>query len=253
MDEAVAAQCVAEDVESHLDVVTSLVQSALGSDVVRRAATRQHWREMYVGRVQDDGTVLEGYVDLMYREDDGALVVVDYKTDAITAGALATRVAYYRPQISGYATMLTAAGATVSAASLLFLSPTSATVAPIATHRGMTSSNLGGCRPCVPCCPSSRQGAPADRDPVHPANEETLRLLTAAAPRTIPCGAHEADAIPAAALSSHVDHYKPQVEAYGQALTVAGGMVGDVALDLAAPDAAATAVPMPFARTRPGG
>jgi RecB family exonuclease len=81
--------------------------------------------------VQDDGTVLEGYVDLVYREDDGSLVVVDYKTDAIPAGALAARVAYYRPQIGGYATMLAAAGVTVSSPSLLFLSPTGARAVPV--------------------------------------------------------------------------------------------------------------------------
>ncbi|WP_138732032.1 UvrD-helicase domain-containing protein [Modestobacter excelsi] len=132
LDEAVAAQCAAEAVEDHADVVTALVRSALGAEVVQRAAAHQHWREMYVGTVQHNETVLEGYVDLVYREDDGSLVVIDYKTDAIPASALAARVTYYRPQITGYATMLTAAGATVSSPSLLFLSPTGASVAPIA-------------------------------------------------------------------------------------------------------------------------
>lgn len=39
--------------------------------------------------------MLAGYIDLIYREDDGALVVVDDKTDAIPAGALAWRVTSY--------------------------------------------------------------------------------------------------------------------------------------------------------------
>ena len=30
--------------------------------------------------------VLEGYVDLIYRDDDGTLVIVDYKTDAMPRG-----------------------------------------------------------------------------------------------------------------------------------------------------------------------
>jgi ATP-dependent exoDNAse (exonuclease V) beta subunit len=131
LDDAVASQRVAEGVEGHAEVVTALVRSALKSDVVRRAAAREHWREMYVGAVRDDGTVLEGYVDLVYREDDGSLVVVDYKTDAIPSGALAARVAYYRPQVTSYAEMLTAAGATVTSPFLLFLSPDGAHAAPI--------------------------------------------------------------------------------------------------------------------------
>ena len=129
LEEAVASQCVAEGVETHADVVTALVRSALESDVVRRAAARDHWREMYVGTVQDDGTVLEGYVDLVYREDDGSLVVVDYKTDAIPAGAVPARVHYYTPQLRSYTTTLTAAtGGTTVDPRLAFLNPAEAAV-----------------------------------------------------------------------------------------------------------------------------
>ncbi len=78
---------------------------------------------MYVGTVRDDGTVLEGYIDLIYREDDGSLAVVDYKTDAVSDGAIPSRVAYYAPQMNAYGECLTAAtGATVST-TLLFLHP----------------------------------------------------------------------------------------------------------------------------------
>jgi len=119
LDEAVAAQCVAEGVGDYAEVVEALVRSALASEVVRRAAERDHWRESYVGTVQPDGTVLEGFVDLIYREDDGSLVIVDYKTDAIPARALDARVAYYAPQIKAYATILGAGAQQV----LLFLAP----------------------------------------------------------------------------------------------------------------------------------
>ncbi|MGY2082346.1 UvrD-helicase domain-containing protein [Blastococcus sp. SYSU DS0539] len=124
LDDAVAAQCVAEGVEAHADVVTALVRSALESEIVRRAAAREHWREMYVGTVQQDGTVLEGYVDLVYREDDGSLVVVDYKTDAIPAEAVAARVQYYAPQLRSYTTVLSAATTSPDVSPrLLFLNP----------------------------------------------------------------------------------------------------------------------------------
>ncbi|WP_217897335.1 PD-(D/E)XK nuclease family protein [Geodermatophilus saharensis] len=131
LEEAVASQCVTEGVEEHADVVTALVQSALSLRVVQRAAAREHWREMYVGTVQADGTVLEGYVDLVYREDDGSLVVVDYKTDAIPAGALPARARYYAPQQLAYASGLTAATGKPVDPVLVFAAPDTAVVVPL--------------------------------------------------------------------------------------------------------------------------
>lgn len=123
LEKAVAAQCVAEGVEDAADLVTNLVQSALASETVQRAAFRPHWREMYIGTVQDDGMVLEGYVDLVYREDDGSLVIVDYKTDAIPAGAVATRTQYYAPQMQAYVQGITSATGDDAVSALLFLHP----------------------------------------------------------------------------------------------------------------------------------
>jgi ATP-dependent helicase/nuclease subunit A len=128
LSDAVAAQCVAEGVVPYADVVTALVRSALASDLVQRAAVRPHWCESYVGTVEPDGTVLEGFVDLIYREDDGSLVIVDYKTDAVPEAALAARTAYYTPQLIAYVRTLRAAGAGErSSGQLLFLNPTNAT------------------------------------------------------------------------------------------------------------------------------
>jgi ATP-dependent exoDNAse (exonuclease V) beta subunit len=122
LDGAVAAQCVAEGVTEHEDVVRGLVRSALESAVVRRAAARNHWRESYVG-MRDEGIVLEGFADLVYRDDDGRLVVVDYKTDAIPAAAVDARTAFYAPQVQAYRRALSAAtGARVDSV-LLFLHP----------------------------------------------------------------------------------------------------------------------------------
>ncbi|WP_410793389.1 UvrD-helicase domain-containing protein [Kribbella sp. C-35] len=122
LEAAVSTQCLAEGVLEYADVVTALVRSALASDVVKRAAAREHWRESYVGTVQPDGTVLEGFVDLIYREDDGRLTIVDYKTDDIPAAALESRVAYYAPQLQAYAKILPNTGPPV----LLFLNPSAA-------------------------------------------------------------------------------------------------------------------------------
>ena len=106
-------------------LVTDLSRAALESPLVKRAAARPHWRESYVATEVGD-QILEGIVDLLYRDDDG-LVIVDYKTDAVPTSALATRVDFYRPQMAAYAAALTAAaGAPVARCVLLFLSPTGA-------------------------------------------------------------------------------------------------------------------------------
>jgi ATP-dependent exoDNAse (exonuclease V) beta subunit len=132
LDQAVASQSVAETVVGKEDLIRSLVLSALNSEVVKRAAASQHWRETYVGTVQDDGTTLEGYVDLIYREDDGSLTVVDYKTDAVPAGAIASRVAYYKPQMDAYRECLTASTGGAVSTTLLFLHPVTASAVRVA-------------------------------------------------------------------------------------------------------------------------
>ncbi len=75
----------------------------VGARVRRRppAAGRPHWREVYVGIPYGDG-VLEGYIDLLYRDDDG-LVVVDYKTDSWRNEAdLTAKAERYRVQLQAY-------------------------------------------------------------------------------------------------------------------------------------------------------
>jgi ATP-dependent helicase/nuclease subunit A len=123
LEAAVVAQTMAEGVVGQEELIRALAQSALASELVKRAAAREHWRETYVGTSRPDGVVVEGYVDLIYRDDDGTLVIVDYKTDAVPAGAIGSRVAYYKPQLDAYREALAAAtGARVRTA-LLFLNP----------------------------------------------------------------------------------------------------------------------------------
>jgi ATP-dependent helicase/nuclease subunit A len=128
LDAAVAAQSAAEGTLGREHVVAALVRSALASDVVRRAAVRDHWRELYVGCPVGD-TVLEGFVDLLYRDDDG-LVIIDHKTDAWhDAADLDAKVDHYRIQLAAYAHAVTQAVAEpVVRALLLFLAPDGATV-----------------------------------------------------------------------------------------------------------------------------
>ncbi len=122
--EAVDAQCLAEGVVPYTAQVLDICRAALDSSIVRRAAKGRHWRETYVGTTLDDGTLLEGYIDLVFEDDDGSLVIVDYKTDSVPDGALPARVAVYLPQMAAYAQALEQATAkTVESTVLLFVGP----------------------------------------------------------------------------------------------------------------------------------
>jgi CRISPR/Cas system-associated exonuclease Cas4 (RecB family) len=101
-----------------------MVQRALTSSTVRRAATGRHWREVPVTVPVGRDGVLEGFVDLLFPEGDG-LVVVDYKTDRIANGhGLGTSVATYRIQLAAYAAALeSSTGLPVSRGVLVFLGP----------------------------------------------------------------------------------------------------------------------------------
>ena len=131
LDQAVAAQCFAEGVTDFDSVVKDLVRSALDSAIVREAATRSPLRESYVATELDDGTVLEGIVDLMYRDERGHVVIVDYKTDAVPAGALPARVEFYRPQVRAYRQAVEAATGAQTRAVLLFLNPGGSTAVDV--------------------------------------------------------------------------------------------------------------------------
>ena len=80
----------------------------------------------------DAGGVLEGYIDLLYRDDDG-LVVVDYKTDAWrTEADLDAKVERYAVQLQAYAGgVAEAVQEPVARALLLFASETTAAVRPV--------------------------------------------------------------------------------------------------------------------------
>ncbi|QZT60294.1 UvrD-helicase domain-containing protein [Mycolicibacterium austroafricanum] len=120
--DACAAQAAAEGVLGRESVIEALCRSALGSDVIQRAARSKYWREVYVGVPYGDA-VLEGFIDLLYEDDDG-LVIVDYKTDSWrSAGDLDVTVERYRVQLQAYAgSVRDAVGRDVARALLLFLS-----------------------------------------------------------------------------------------------------------------------------------
>ncbi|WP_167043513.1 UvrD-helicase domain-containing protein [Salinibacterium sp. ZJ454] len=95
----------------------AMARSALLAEPVVRASTREHWLELPIA-ASSGGVVLEGVADLVYREDDKSLVVVDFKTDLGVSEASET--AYWR-QLDAYAEMLkNAAGEFVSRLALVY-------------------------------------------------------------------------------------------------------------------------------------
>ncbi|MFP5315112.1 MAG: UvrD-helicase domain-containing protein [Actinomycetes bacterium] len=77
-------------------------RAALASEPVRRAAQRERWLELPVV-APSGGVTVEGVIDLMYREDDGTLVIADFKTDKQPQEE--TIAAYWR-QLETYAAMI---------------------------------------------------------------------------------------------------------------------------------------------------
>lgn len=117
-----AAQAAAEGVFGKERLIEDLCRSALDSQIVRRAAECEYWREVYVGVPYGDA-VLEGYIDLLFKDESG-FVVVDYKTDSWSKEVeLDLKVERYRVQLQAYAgAVREAVGGEVIHASLLFLS-----------------------------------------------------------------------------------------------------------------------------------
>jgi ATP-dependent exoDNAse (exonuclease V) beta subunit len=116
-----AAQAAAEGIIGMEHAIAARARAAVASETVREAVANGFRREMYVA-APIGHTTLEGYVDLVFRDDDG-LVVVDYKTDAWRDEQdLEEKLARYRLQGASYALALElATGEPVTRCIFLFL------------------------------------------------------------------------------------------------------------------------------------
>ncbi len=91
-----------ESVPGEVRTIEASVRAALDSPTVAQCRTARHWKECYVA-APVDGLTIEGYVDLLVEADDG-LVVVDYKTDAVSNAAdIDAKLARYALQGAAYA------------------------------------------------------------------------------------------------------------------------------------------------------
>ncbi|NQW17029.1 MAG: UvrD-helicase domain-containing protein [Chloroflexi bacterium] len=124
IDAAAQLHAVAEGVGDRSGEVANLARSTLQVPVVQRAAQfNKHFREAYVGvPVVEGESGLEGFIDLAFEDENGDLVIIDFKTDRVGDGdVLAEASAPYRMQLGVYAHAIAqATGLRVSEAWLVF-------------------------------------------------------------------------------------------------------------------------------------
>ncbi|MEY2420573.1 MAG: ATP-dependent helicase/nuclease subunit [Acidimicrobiaceae bacterium] len=128
-----ASQAYAEGIVDVADVERRALAALEAPVVLAARAARRRWRELYVSApVGNRGRLIEGYIDLLFEDERGALVLVDYKTDADLEAA-ADR---YRLQAATYALALhTTLGRPVERAVFVFCRPDGAVEREVADLR----------------------------------------------------------------------------------------------------------------------
>ncbi len=102
IEDRARAQAAAEGIPERESEIARLSRTAVDSEVVKRAvASGRFWREVPVAAAVGGGS-LHGFIDLLFEEEDG-LVVVDYKTDSVSAADSPDAVPNYRLQGGAYA------------------------------------------------------------------------------------------------------------------------------------------------------
>ena len=124
------AQAIAEGIPDSEQEVAQLARRAIESPTVRRAVgSGLYWREVPVA-IPAGGGSLQGFIDLLF-EEDGELVVVDYKTDDVREEAEGA-IDRYRIQGAAYALALQqATGKKVKEVIFLFPRPEPVIEAPL--------------------------------------------------------------------------------------------------------------------------
>lgn len=124
------AQAAAEEIPAQADEVAELAQAALESNIVRRAADGRrdgraaYYREVFLSAPLPNGTLMEGFIDLLLDEPEG-LTIIDYKTDSVeTPADIAQAAQRHAVQMGLYAWAAgQVTGKEVRQAVLLFLRP----------------------------------------------------------------------------------------------------------------------------------
>jgi ATP-dependent helicase/nuclease subunit A len=114
LDEIARSVCTVAGLEEHLDEVLALCHACLKSDALARALrSERQWREVpYTLAVQDGYAT--GRIDLVF-EEDGKLVVLDWKSDSVGPKQVKAAAETHRSQAEAYARALSAStGSAVS-------------------------------------------------------------------------------------------------------------------------------------------
>jgi ATP-dependent exoDNAse (exonuclease V) beta subunit len=120
LDELIQQAVDAYGLSDSQDDITHLVNNVLASPTVAGASASNSWREAWVAAEVADGVEVEGAIDLIIRNTDESVTIVDYKTDRVTGADLQERAKGYEPQLAGYAIVLKKLGMTVRDAVLVF-------------------------------------------------------------------------------------------------------------------------------------
>ena len=79
LTEAHAATFGITDEDRKAEIIR-LAEMALQADIIREVSTREHLKEIYTAAPLADGRLIYGYIDLVFRDGNGDLAIIDYKT-----------------------------------------------------------------------------------------------------------------------------------------------------------------------------
>jgi len=102
LEEISRAQTAAEGIPHLWEDVVRMVGSALHTPVVRRAIASGKWyRELFTS-IPLENRLVEGFIDLLF-EEEGEIVIADYKTDVLDDETEKRRLEQYKLQAGVYA------------------------------------------------------------------------------------------------------------------------------------------------------
>ena len=117
------AQAIAEGIPGREADIVALASRAFESQAMARARPARRATREVPFAVEIDGTVVEGFVDMLV-DGDGGLEIIDWKTDDITEAEVGRRMAQYELQAGLYVLGITrATGRPVRRVTYVFLSP----------------------------------------------------------------------------------------------------------------------------------
>lgn len=78
-----------------------MVREAIHSPILQRVIKSSGYQKEVPFTYKNNGTIFEGVMDVVFKEEDG-LVVLDFKTDRVDQKDLDARIEHYRPQVKVY-------------------------------------------------------------------------------------------------------------------------------------------------------